>query len=407
MPIRPALALALTALCVACGGPFASVPEPNFSHLAHLTRPVTVTHQDALAVWIYADAPSYQLVSAPGEGFTCVDDVARAAVALLLHAERTGDPEAERMASGALRFVLGMQTDDGELYNFLNDDLTINRDGKTSYASHGWWAARALWAMATGLGYFQARDPALARDLEVGLRRLLPHYQAYVVRRGEHSEVEGVRVPAWLVEDASDITSIVVLGLLEWNRVRPSDDLETAIIAFCDGLTELQVTDPASMLYGAHLSTTKRPRFWHHWGSRQTMALARAARLLPNAPGASAWLGSARLEADAFFARLLRTHVPEEIEGDRIKPYPQIAYGLNTLVLGALELWRATEEPRYRDMALEAFAWYLGRNPPGVTMYDEATGRCFDGIVSAEEVNRNSGAESTIEALLAIEELRR
>jgi len=38
-------------------------------------------------------------------------------------------------------------------------------------------------------------------------------------------------------------------------------------------------------------------------------------------------------------------------------------------------------------------------------MYDSATGRCFDGIRGASEINRNSGAESTIEALMALVEL--
>ena len=36
-------------------------------------------------------------------------------------------------------------------------------------------------------------------------------------------------------------------------------------------------------------------------------------------------------------------------------------------------------------------------------MYDPATGRCYDGINSPVDINRNSGAESTIEALLALQ----
>ena len=38
-------------------------------------------------------------------------------------------------------------------------------------------------------------------------------------------------------------------------------------------------------------------------------------------------------------------------------------------------------------------------------MYDPETGRCFDGILSETEINKNSGAESTIEALYAILEI--
>jgi hypothetical protein len=38
-------------------------------------------------------------------------------------------------------------------------------------------------------------------------------------------------------------------------------------------------------------------------------------------------------------------------------------------------------------------------------MYSKETGRCFDGLSSSTKVNENSGAESTIEALLAIEKI--
>jgi hypothetical protein len=40
-------------------------------------------------------------------------------------------------------------------------------------------------------------------------------------------------------------------------------------------------------------------------------------------------------------------------------------------------------------------------------MYDASTGRCFDGIGSSSDVNKNSGAESTIEALWAFQKIER
>jgi hypothetical protein len=49
----------------------------------------------------------------------------------------------------------------------------------------------------------------------------------------------------------------------------------------------------------------------------------------------------------------------------------------------------------------EAFAWFLGANRLGVSLYDFATGGCCDGMGVAE-VNRNQGAESTICFLLSL-----
>jgi hypothetical protein len=38
-------------------------------------------------------------------------------------------------------------------------------------------------------------------------------------------------------------------------------------------------------------------------------------------------------------------------------------------------------------------------------MWDPATGRGFDGIINEGKINLNAGAESTIEALLALQEV--
>ena len=50
----------------------------NTKHLNNLIVPVIFSNGDnAAGIYIYADAPNYQPVAAAGEGFTCVDDVAR------------------------------------------------------------------------------------------------------------------------------------------------------------------------------------------------------------------------------------------------------------------------------------------------------------------------------------------
>ncbi|MGH3372992.1 MAG: hypothetical protein ACRDPR_23645, partial [Nocardioidaceae bacterium] len=44
----------------------------------------------------------------------------------------------------------------------------------------------------------------------------------------------------------------------------------------------------------------------------------------------------------------------------------------------------------------------FGANPAGEAMYDPTTGRTFDGISGSGQINRNSGAESTIHGLLSM-----
>ncbi len=73
------------------------------------------------------------------------------------------------------------------------------------------------------------------------------------------------------------------------------------------------------------------------------------------------------------------------------------------MVSAAVEAYRLTKHQKYADIAGQLAAWFLGANAANKMMYSFTTGRCFDGIQSSSNVNLNSGAESTIEALLAME----
>lgn len=65
----------------------------------------------------------------------------------------------------------------------------------------------------------------------------------------------------------------------------------------------------------------------------------------------------------------------------------------------------ATGSSHYWSLALSALEWYHGKNLKDVTLYDEKTGACHDGI-STTGLNLNKGAESTLSYLLAVTRLR-
>ena len=75
------------------------------------------------------------------------------------------------------------------------------------------------------------------------------------------------------------------------------------------------------------------------------------------------------------------------------------------LVEACVEAFRVTGSPTYCQRAKDAFAWFHGRNRWGLSLYDEATGACHDGV-GPEGLSRNEGAESTLaylQAWLALE----
>ena len=83
---------------------------------------------------------------------------------------------------------------------------------------------------------------------------------------------------------------------------------------------------------------------------------------------------------------------------------PQIAYGFNSIYRGLRLLAEITGETIYFQRSEEVFLWFKGNNIANTPMYIPDKGRCFDGINGYSSINTNSGAESTIECLLAIQE---
>ena len=66
--------------------------------------------------------------------------------------------------------------------------------------------------------------------------------------------------------------------------------------------------------------------------------------------------------------------------------------------------YEVTADRHYLRRMHESFAWFLGANRLGVSLYDFATGGCRDGMGVAE-INLNQGAESTICFLLSLLEM--
>jgi hypothetical protein len=379
----------------------------NFKHLEHLTEKIELSGDTVSIVHIYSNYPDYKWVDAKEsgpEGIACVDDAARAAVVALRSFELTHDSSRLAEAHSLLKFVAAMETDDGEFYNFILADHTINRTGKTSYKSFGWWAARGVWSMSLGYRVFKGIDIAFASRLKDGIIRTFPHIETLLKKYGEAKNVGKLREPEWLVyESGSDVTSELLMGLTEYYRVTHDSRVREYIKKLADGLMIMQDGYASTFPYGLHRSWET---MWHMWGNGQTQALAGAGVLL----GDSAMIRSAEREAQGFYSRLLIQGYMKEL--DIARPdlnfnREQIAYGIRPIAAGLLRLYDATKNETYLTMAGLAASWLFGNNIVHQQMYDARSGICFDGIMDSLTFNRNSGAESTIEALHTLVEIDR
>ncbi|MCD4724201.1 MAG: hypothetical protein K8R63_05100 [Bacteroidales bacterium] len=381
----------------------------NLNHLKHLYAEVTLENgKEVGVIHIYSEYPDYTYTIEPNEGFSCVDDVARALVFLSAYTKNCNDPEIEIMIDNLTRFILSMQAENGYFYNFLWGDMSINKTYKTSVAEPNWWSWRALWALSE---IYPKLSGNLAKRTKSATEQIIETVKnEYLKLPKDTILLEGISLPNWFpCGTAYDQSAILMIGMESYyHNIQKDTALIDLIEKFAEGLLLTQKGDCNNFPYGAYLSWNN---LWHAYGNMQAYAMLRAGKLL----GRDDFIESALNEINYFYTYLLNAgylhHIYiKETEGKiyetEKRMYPQIAYGIRPMVYACLEAYNVTEKKKYVDMAQQLASWLAGNNPTAQQMYDPETGRCFDGIGSEKEVNKNSGAESTIEALLILQAIK-
>jgi multiple sugar transport system substrate-binding protein len=392
--------IALTGVAAGCGrrAELAAAPRGpaplaiNLDHLRHLGLSAVVKGQPVRVVSLYAEAPDYRLVGSPArdgfEGIASVDDAARAAVIYLRDYEVTGDPRSHDEALGLLSFIIAMEQGDGEFVNFIDSAGRPNLNAPSSRKSMSYWAARSIWALGEAVRVLGPKDSTQLKNMRPVLDRALTRMAR---------EIDAGR----LIGESTTATAEALLGVLALQKAEHTSGHVLLGQRTAGLIAAHSAGTIRSPPWGAHVDDPAA--VWHAWGSRSVEALATAQNTL----GRSEHGTSARKEADGLWGRfLLAGQVPSTVASDGTATwYPQIAYGIGSVVDGYLALAETSSDRRYAIFAGLTAAWFLGANPERLSMYDEKSGRMFDGIDGPTplKVNRNSGAESTVEALLALQ----
>lgn len=404
MVIRILLAFSLLILA-SCGSRTDLV---NTRHLEHLYEEKTLDGTTMGCIWIYCEAPDYHLVADEDEGFTCVDDVARALVFYCRDYAARPDPSTLRKIRSLAEFVLFMQADNGYFYNFMFQNGDINTTHQNSVPVPAFWAWRALWALSELNLLEKAELAELQNRSRRAMEKLIKNARSLCVNESEYAEFEDVKVPACLAELGADQAGVMLLALSNHYRKYPSEPVKELMLRLGTLLLETQYGDADTPPHFAFFSWRN---YWHAWGNSQAYALLRAGRLLDH----PAFVEAALNEVRHFYPYVLKEGFLHEMKASQredgafdlsISKFPQIAYNIRPMTLATLEAYDLSGEQAFLQTALQMADWLRGNNPAQLPMYDPLTGRCFDGISSASEVNRNSGAESTIEALLVLQALR-
>jgi len=376
----------------------------NLNHINYLVEKVVIEGDTVGIIHIYSEYPDYRYVSAPGEGISCVDDAARASIAYLMHYEKNRDEHSLNQAKLLLKFILKMQADDGGFYNFVYEDLSINKFGRTSNNdSFKWWACRALWAMGFAYNLFSKLNIEL--EFKDMLASRIEKALAKAIRTINKSDIYenfiAWKVPArgyWLLEDGTDASAEAVIGASLYYEISKSERAKWVVEKLCRAISTYQFGDEDEFPFGMHPSFTPNLYIWHSWGSRQSYALLIAGKIFNR----NEWIESAKKEIDCFYKKMLLS-----IDLTDVKPYPerndQINYGIAPIVQAFVEFGNIMGDTTYKMMGGLYASWWLGNNIANFPVYDHKTGRFYDAVKKDATVNLNAGAESVAEGLIGLQ----
>jgi glycosyltransferase involved in cell wall biosynthesis len=336
-----------------------SLPELRLQHLVRMTDDTGVIQHATFSV------------PARASGY-CVDDNARALI-VALHADRLmGARDTKRLISTYLAFLHAAQTDSGRFRNFLSYSRVFDEDPVSEDCT-----GRALWAL--GVTVQLATDEG---------QRLLARQ---MLERG----LSGVK------EFGPRGTALTMLGLASFVAAHP------------------EVAPAVDLLRGlaAKLCARYRAQASADWRWFETtvtydnalipLALWRAYRVTKDpASREVASEALAFLEASCFRddRLVLVGNAGWHSRGGPRADSDEQPTDAAAFVLAFHGAFLATGDHRYLRRMREAFAWFLGANRLGFSVFDPATAGCRDGLGAAAP-NLNQGAESTISFLLSLVEM--
>lgn len=382
----------------------------NTSHLDALYEQINIKGKSMGIIHIYSNYPDYKWIGDADEGIACVDDAARATVFYLRHYKSSNDTQSYLKAKQLTEFLLFMQSDNGFFYNFILEDHSINKTHRNSKNIADWWSWRAMWALSEGYKIFKIADKENAGRILSALDKAVEATKNTLSLKRTFKKINGIKFPDWLpYKTAGDQASVLVLALLNYYEETNDSGIIDYLNHLCDGILLMQKGDSANVPFYAFLSWQN---VWHAYGNSQSYALLKAADILKRNEFKTAALN----EINFFYNYLVKRNFLSsfEIRKDNHlfvfsekKQFSQIAYNFRPMIFACLEAFAISGDSLYAAEAVTISEWFYGRNAAGRQMYDPQNGRCFDGINSEAEVNLNSGAESTIEALLSMQILER
>jgi len=323
-------------------------PQINLSHLKSLTDDVGIIQHTKF------DIPDRK------NGYA-LDDQARALIATILLGE-------DKLAKIYLSFLYHSQTEDGLFYTFMDYERKFNNInslrlnvGISDAFALSFWALTVVKKEKKGTGLDELADTMLQKTLDHLLQndslRILAYTILGLTELKDKERLEkacGIMVDKywnnnatvnwrWFENKLTYANGIIPYSLIRANSILNSPEIEEIIIASSDFLEkESRIAN-----YPAPIGSFG----WYKKGGNRAL-------------------------------------------------FDQQCIDAAFMVMMHNALHKMTKDKKYKKLAKDWFKWFTGNNVHEMKLYEEKTGKVYDGL-TYKSVNKNAGAESVIVYVLA------
>ncbi len=339
--------------------PLANIKRPSLDHLLRLTDGTGVAQ--------------HALGAVPDRNFGyCTDDNARALQFAVNYLQSRPNRRVRRLFEASFAFVLhAFNEQNGRFRNLMSYDRRW-LDDRGSDDTQG----RAIQALA-----------------HVATASLPGGYQVAALSR-----LSDVLQRGFVGTTSPRAVSFAALGLHAYLAAHPSDSgIAAQQYRFGDALRPLARIHEADWPWPESTLTYENGRL-----PEAMIAVGRDtgdASLVDAGVALAEWLFHVVMSADGSHVSLVGNRGWWH-SGEPRAEFDQQPVEIVGLIGAALQAHAATGDPRWTRRADLAYRWFLGQNDLGVSLYEEATGGCYDGL-EAQGVNRNQGAESILSLLVS------
>ena len=305
----------------------------------------------------------------PGKGYT-TDDNCRALILAVMLLENFKGKNFMTLISKYLAFVLNAQNEDGRFKNFMN----YNREFIELEGSEDCFG-RCIWALGRTISS-PAIPENIKRTCQHILDKSLKNWPALSSPRAKAYCVVGL---SYLIKTEEMIAHIEALSM----------ELVSQYVEFKDGDWHWFEN---SMTYG---------NSFFPWSLFKAYKILNKEVLLETARESMDYLESITLKNGYFKPIGCKGWLQK---GQKPAEYDEQPIEACETLLSYLEYYEITKEKRCLDNAVKCFCWYTGQNSKSLSLIDEETGACYDGLTE-NGLNYNQGSESIVSYGISLMEI--